>query len=709
MDNQQQTGGKIKVGFKQGMAMLFPYAKSRLIEQVKSVALIIIYLIFFQTMVLGIAVAQAAMIAAGLALVIGGLAFFMEGLMLGLMPLGEVIGLKLPQKSKLPVILGFSFILGMGATFAEPAISVLKAAGSSVRPWDAPLLFLLLNKFSGYLVMSVGVGVGIAVVFGMIRFMYNISLKPFIYILLSFLLLFTLWSFFNANMRNVTGLAWDCGAVTTGPVTVPLVLALGIGICRVVGAAGSGSSGFGVVTLASLFPIISVLLLGASLSGTVPQPMSEAAFFSAANRDKAQALFTSREEMIGFAFQNAKRESQLALFDGSSEKMIAYLESLKSSEKERAAVFGPKRDALEKWAATKGTRTQAMAVFPSAEAAREAAQKYAAMLEDPVQPADLILRNTKAAAQAIIPLSIFFLLVLTLILRERLPRADEVFLGLGFAVFGMMLFSIGIEIGLSKLGNQVGGKVPSSFKAIELPEQRSTINKFDPDIVKTAITADGETQTFFYVREKTGYRQLPYHEDQYSPETSQYNYTPTRGPLFGAEGGLTGILVVLVFAFILGYGATLAEPALNALGLTVEELTVGAFKKSLLMQAVALGVGVGIAVGVAKIIWNIPLLWLMGPPYILLLIITKISTEEFVNIGWDSAGVTTGPITVPLVLAMGLGIGGQVGVVEGFGILSMASVCPILSVLCVGLMVTRKRKAALQEASETAEPKEVAA
>jgi hypothetical protein len=98
--------------------------------------------------------------------------------------------------------------------------------------------------------------------------------------------------------------------------------------------------------------------------------------------------------------------------------------------------------------------------------------------------------------------------------------------------------------------------------------------------------------------------------------------------------------------------------------------------------------------------FNIPLIWMCGPPYILLLVITKLSTEEFVNIGWDSAGVTTGPITVPLVLAMGLGIGAQVGVVEGFGILSMASVCPILSVLSVGMIVTAKRNAAVQASSD---------
>jgi len=101
--------------------------------------------------------------------------------------------------------------------------------------------------------------------------------------------------------------------------------------------------------------------------------------------------------------------------------------------------------------------------------------------------------------------------------------------------------------------------------------------------------------------------------------------------------------------------------------------------------------------GVAKIIWNIPLFWLLGPLYLLLLVATRLSTEEFVNIGWDSAGVTTGPITVPLVLSMGLGIGSQVGVVEGFGILSMASVCPIISVLGMGLVVNLRRKAFLRD------------
>ena len=73
-----------------------------------------------------------------------------------------------------------------------------------------------------------------------------------------------------------------------------------------------------------------------------------------------------------------------------------------------------------------------------------------------------------------------------------------------------------------------------------------------------------------------------------------------------------------------------------------------------------------------------------------LFILTYFSNEEFVNIAWDSAGVTTGPITVPLVLAMGLGFGNALGAIEGFGILSMASIGPIIAVLTTGLYVRWK-------------------
>ena len=112
----------------------------------------------------------------------------------------------------------------------------------------------------------------------------------------------------------------------------------------------------------------------------------------------------------------------------------------------------------------------------------------------------------------------------------------------------------------------------------------------------------------------------------------------------------------------------------------------------MLMYSVAGGVAFGIALGVAKIVFSLDLFKLLLPLYSVGVILTIFSTEEFVNVAWDSAGVTTGPVTVPLVLAMGLGLGNAVSATEGFGILSMASICPILAVLSMGIYIQTKQK-----------------
>jgi hypothetical protein len=194
----------------------------------------------------------------------------------------------------------------------------------------------------------------------------------------------------------------------------------------------------------------------------------------------------------------------------------------------------------------------------------------------------------------------------------------------------MIVFSLGLSYGLSKLGGQSGGLVPAAFTQLE--------------------SVEGSPLYFLSL----------------------------------------GLLIALTFAWVLGFGATLAEPALNALGFTVENLTHGSFKKSTLLYAVSLGVATGIAVGVAKIIFSIPIAYLLIPGYLIAIVLTALSKEEFVNIAWDSAGVTTGPVTVPLVLAMGLGFGNALDAVEGFGILSMASIGPIIFVLSAGIYGDRK-------------------
>jgi hypothetical protein len=694
MKRAKQAARQYKVSGKEASSMILRYIRKKITEQIKAVASIILYLLLFQTIVLGTPITQASVIALGVAMVILGLSFFMEGLLLGIMPMGEEIGIRLPQKTGIRTILIIAFILGVGATFAEPAIGILKAAGSSVSAWQAPLLFLLLNKYSAHLVAAVGFGVGIALILGMFRFLKGHSLKPYIYVLISLLLALSLYAYLDPNLRHLLGLAWDCGGVTTGPVTVPLVLALGIGISHVANKGGDNTEGgFGVVTMASLVPVIAVLALGIFFSFKVPPPMPDAQFFSPDNPSNLY-LFEDEQAMRDYAIGNAGHKAQLQLFANSEAKLSGYVAELGRNPARVRSVFGSQQ-AFRAWLMLNGTNALK--------------DEYHDLLSTnsgdgtlPELPKgdirSFIRRNVVNASRAIIPLSIFLLIVLYAVLRERLGRPDEVLLGLTFAVIGMAIFSGGIELGLSKIGDQVGSNLPVSFASMEFPERQELVRDFDESMINSALSPDGSRQRFFYYEDSGKIITVPYAPENHDSAQKLYRYIPTRGPLFGQHPySMAGILVVLLFAFIMGYSATLAEPALNALGLTVEDLTVGAFRKSQLILSVAVGVGAGMTLGVAKIIWNLPLFWLLGPLYVLLLVFTRFSTEEFVNIGWDSAGVTTGPITVPLVLSMGLGIGSQVGVVEGFGILSLASACPIISVLGMGLYVNHKRRVYMQE------------
>jgi len=153
--------------------------------------------------------------------------------------------------------------------------------------------------------------------------------------------------------------------------------------------------------------------------------------------------------------------------------------------------------------------------------------------------------------------------------------------------------------------------------------------------------------------------------------------------VFSSLGKYAGFGAVLFFVFILGLGATLAEPSLSALGNTVEGLTTGTYSKFTLMRTVALGVGLGLAAGFGRILFDLLLFWVLGPPYAAALVLTWFSSEEFSAIAWDAAGVTTGPVTVPLVIATGLGLGAGASV--SFGVVAAASVFPVLAVLVSGL------------------------
>jgi hypothetical protein len=152
-----------------------------------------------------------------------------------------------------------------------------------------------------------------------------------------------------------------------------------------------------------------------------------------------------------------------------------------------------------------------------------------------------------------------------------------------------------------------------------------------------------------------------------------------------AHEGVVGVAMVFVFAFVSGFIATIVDLEPCGLGETVEHLTRGKFTKRHLFVSEAPGVGVGVILGFCKLLYRLNLMVVLSTGYLVALALTAICDDGMATVAWDSAGVTTGPVTVPLVLSVGAGIANAANVHDGFGILACASVCPIISVLVVSI------------------------
>jgi len=542
------------------------YAWRALLGQARTVCPIALYMIAFKTFALRLPQTPnfGLCLWAVMAVVVG-LALFLEGLKVGVMPLSEALGKTLPVLVPLRTTLAVAMVLGVGVTFAEPAIGALQTAGATVDVRRAPYLFHLLNAWSFPLVCAVGLGVGVASVVGTLRFVRGWSIKPLIYWALSVTLPLTAAVHWHApeSFAGVVGLAWDCGAVTTGPVTVPCVIALGVGITAAAKTKAHPLSCFGLVTMASLLPVVSVLLLGLLLLAlkTPAQIRHEATI-------AAQATMLEENGALGWEDRSPWREVRLS-------------------------------------------------------------------------------------TRALLPLVLFLWGVLCLYLRQPLPRVVlrskqsararlvvSVWPGLLASYAGLCCFNLGLNHGLSRLGREGGEALPAAW--MRLPSVRGS-------------------------------------------------------PLYGPQ---SGVLLALGFVFVLGVGATLAEPALAALGATVERLSKGAFSRWALAGAVPLGVAVGLVLGVLKIMYSVEVFPFIALLYPAACAITHYSTEEFTNIGWDSAGVTTGPVTVPLVLSLGSGLSIAARSRDGFGLLTLSSICPILSVLLFGRWQAGRSTARERQAME---------
>jgi len=156
-----------------------------------------------------------------------------------------------------------------------------------------------------------------------------------------------------------------------------------------------------------------------------------------------------------------------------------------------------------------------------------------------------------------------------------------------------------------------------------------------------------------------------------------------------AEKG--NVFLIVVFAFLLGYTTTIAEPALMAITGKAEQISDGKLSAFAVRNTVALGVAIGISLGVIRIILGHPIYWYICVGYILVMILTCFSPNEIIGLAYDSGGVTTSTITVPLVAALGIGLStfieGRDPLIDGFGLIAFASLMPILTVLVYGILV----------------------
>jgi len=220
---------------------------------------IVSVILLFQLFVFRTPVSELLSLAYGGVLVVAGLSFFIFGLRIALFPVGEGLAQSLARKGSAFWLLAFAFALGFGTTIAEPALMAVTGEAAKIAAADSVIESSpeALSHYALLLRLTVALSVGVALVLGVLRIMFNWSLPLIImsgYLLVSVMTLFA--------PKDIVGIAYDSGGVTTSTVTVPLVTALGVGLASAMKGRNPMTDGFGLIAFASLTPILFVLIFG---------------------------------------------------------------------------------------------------------------------------------------------------------------------------------------------------------------------------------------------------------------------------------------------------------------------------------------------------------------------------------------------------------------------------------------------------------------
>ena len=242
----------------------------------------------------------------------------------------------------------------------------------------------------------------------------------------------------------------------------------------------------------------------------------------------------------------------------------------------------------------------------------------------------------------------FFQLV---IIRKKIDHPGRLIYGFCLVIVGLAIFMIGLEEGLFPLGETMSRQLTDFY----------FLAKGNADILEEI-----ETRGSVY--------------------PSLYFWT-------------------YIFGFCIGFSTTIAEPALLAVALKAKEVSTGAISPWGLRLAVAFGVAIGISLGCYRIVTGSPLHWYIVAGYLVVVCLTFFAPKMIIPLAYDSGGVTTSTVTVPLVAALGIGLASNVPgrsvIIDAFGLIAFASLFPIITVLVYGIasewVVNRSRRKSLEK------------
>lgn len=246
--------------------------KEKVREAFSSVMPITVIVLILSIFVVPMDIGNVAMFLVGAILLVIGMGFFSLGADISMMPMGEGLGIELSKIKKVGLVCIVTMVMGVIVTIAEPDLQVLAGQVQSIP--------------NNVLILTIAIGVGLFLMVGVIRVLFNISLSLILIICYTFVFVI---SFFVP--RDFLAVAFDSGGVTTGPITVPFIMAFGVGISALRSDKNAASDSFGYVALSSVGPILAVMLLGIFYNS------SDASYSTITNLD----VHTMQEVMREFA------------------------------------------------------------------------------------------------------------------------------------------------------------------------------------------------------------------------------------------------------------------------------------------------------------------------------------------------------------------------------------------------------------------------